>query len=963
MKAERWQRISQVYGQAVACAPGARTAFLDDACAGDSALRAEIESLLRHQLPSVAALDLMAKEIAAASPSAVVGARLGPYTIRALIGEGGMGQVYRAHDSELGREVAIKVLPPIFALDADRRARFEREARMLASLNHPNIAAIYGIAEGEGLRGLVLELVEGDTLADRLRAPASGARNGSGVTVKEALLTARQIVEALDAAHEKGIVHRDLKPANIKLTSDGTVKVLDFGLAKAALDHDLGRHSSGPEGTPVGETRAGVVLGTIAYMSPEQAQGLRVDKRTDIWAFGCVLYEMLTGTPAYVGATAADTISAILEREPDWSAVPPTTASSILALLQRCLEKDPRRRLRDIGEALIVLDDAAMGPSLRAAIPGVHRRGTSHVSIGAAMIATAVIGGAIAWTLKPSSQPASPAVTRLALPVAPDQRPMERRGLAWSPDGRFLAYVADSISDFRLCVRAMEGVEIRCLAGTEGAAYPFFAPSGEWVGFFAGGMLKKVPVAGRNVTTVLDLSSRGGGDGGVWSPDDVIFFAGGDGIWSIPAAGGSQKRVTAIDHARGEISHRLPSLLPDGKTLLYTVWYGPGWDERELVAQRPEDQQRHLLVKGAATARYASSGHLIYTRAGAIMAVGFDASRLEVSGPPVTLLDDVREGPLNADYDLSPAGSLAYVRQSPGAYDRLPVLVDRKGVGRSLPGLMPAFYQNPVFSPDGRYLAVMVAASISDIWVYDFSRANFSRLATNGTSQYPVWSPDGKQIAYRATRLGRRNLFSQTLEGTAAEQRLTTGNRVQTPWSWSPDGTALAFDEAGAGTRMDIWTLPLAGTARPFLRERFNEIRPRFSPSGRRVAYMSDRSGRYEIYVESYPVPDRRWQISTGGGADVIWARDGTELFYRVGRKMMSVQVAGGADLMPSAPQFLFEGDYVFDGGPVVNVDVHPDGQRFLMIQASRPDPPTTHINVVLNLFEELKQRLPAATD
>ena len=363
MSGDRWARISQVYGEAVACAPVARAAFLDDACAGDWALRAEVESLLRHELPSVAALELMAQEMAATSPSVVQGMRLGSYTIQSLIGEGGMGQVYRAHDGELGREVAIKVLPPIFARDPNRRARFDREAKVLASLNHPHIAAIYGIAEGDDLRGLVLELVEGETLADRLRARTSAAGKASGLPLSEALGAARQIANALDAAHEKGIIHRDLKPANIKVTSDGIVKVLDFGLAKATSDDDDAVDGSLPVGAPVRETRVGVILGTVAYMSPEQAQGRRVDKRTDIWAFGCVLYEMLTGSPAFVSEKAAGTISAILEGEPDWSTLPPTTPPSVIRLLRRCLEKDQKRRLRDIGEALIGLEDALVTPT------------------------------------------------------------------------------------------------------------------------------------------------------------------------------------------------------------------------------------------------------------------------------------------------------------------------------------------------------------------------------------------------------------------------------------------------------------------------------------------------------------------------------------------------------------------------------------------------------------------------
>ena len=956
MTVERWGRISQIYSEAMACAPTARAAFLDDACAGDSALRAEVESLLQHELPSVAALDVMANEIVAVSPSAALGRRLGPYTIQALIGRGGMGQVYLAHDSELGRAVAIKVLPPMFALDPNRRARFDREARVLASLNHPHIAAIYGIAEGSGIRGLVLELVEGDTLADRLRARTSGAGSASGLPVKEALRAARQIAEALDAAHEKGIVHRDLKPANIKMTSDGTVKVLDFGLAKAASDHDEAGERSSPEGTPVRETRVGVVLGTVAYMSPEQAQGRRVDKRTDIWAFGCVLYEMLTGSSPFAGETAAHTIGMILERDPDWSAVPATTPTSVVALLHRCLEKDPRRRLRDIGEALISLENALVTP--KPIMTAAAARDDRHFSMPVAVALASVVTGTMIWGLSPRPVPASTTVTRVAVPVSSDQRPAALRGLALSPDGRHLAYVSDQAGRNRLAVRAMDGAETQVLPDTEGAAYPFFSPDGKWIGFFTTVGLKKVPVNGGTVVTVLALSSAGNGNGGVWRSDDTIFFGAGRTIWRISAEGGSPDRVTALERSKGEIDHRLPFLLPDGQTLLYTLRYGPGWDEQHIVAQRLGTGDRHVLIKGAATARYAPTGHLIYTRAGTMMAVRFDASRLEVAGVPVALEENIREGVPYADYDVSSDGTLAYVQQKPEAYNRLPVVVDRKGLALPLPGVAPARYQNPRFSPDGRRVVLETTGSISDLWVYDVTRATLARLTTEGSSQFPVWSADGTRIAYRATRSGSRNLFWKILDGPAAEQRLTTGEGVQTPWSSSQDGTTLAFVETSTQTGNDIWILPLVGerTVRPFLREPFDETQPRLSPTGHWLAYVSDRSGRNEVYVQSYPDPRQWLQISTDGGRDPTWARSGRELFYRNGEKVMAVEIAEGPSFKPS--QFLFAGDFV-RGEPNIDFDVDPDGRRFLMIQSSNQEPPVTHINVVLNWFGELKRRLP----
>jgi len=960
MSADRWARISQIYFETVACPPEARAAFLDNVCAGESALRVEVESLLRRELPSVGALELVAAQLATASPSAVLGTRLGPYTIQSLIGEGGMGQVYRAHDSELGREVAIKVLPPVFALDAGRRTRFDREARVLASLNHPHIGAIYGIAEGDGVRGLVLELVEGETLADRLRAKTTAGGDNRGLPVREALNAARQIADALDAAHEKRIIHRDLKPANIKITPDGVVKVLDFGLAKAASHQDDSPDGSPDAGTAVRDTRAGIIFGTLAYMSPEQAQGRRVDKRTDIWAFGCVLYEMLTGVPAFDGATAAHTIAAILEREPDWSRLPPATPPRVIALLHRCLDKDPKRRLRDIGEAVIGVEDAIASPVLPGVPAAGHRR-DRRLLMPLAVAVAAVVAGAAIWNVKPSSIPASPAVLRLAIPVSPDHQPAALRGLALSPDGRYLAYVSEQ-DGLRLAVRAMDGTDARVLPDTEGAAFPFFAPDGKWIGFFASGKLKRVPVDGGTVIIVLDLAAVGSGDGGAWRSDDTIFFGAGGEIWKISAAGGSPDRVTVIDPTTGEIGHHRPYLLPGGQTLLYTLRYGSGWDEQHIVAQRLGSAERHVLIKGAATARYASTGHLVYTRAGTMMAVHFDASRLEVSGVPVTFEEGIRAGVPYADYDVSPEGSLVYVQQKPEAFNRLPVLVDRNGIAHALPGVAPARYQNPRFSPDGRQAAFETTGAISDVWAYDFTRATLTRLTTEGSSQFPVWSADGRRITYRATRSGSRDLFWRSVDGTSAEERLTTRDGDQTAWSWSHDGTTLFFDETSTKSRRDIWMLELGAerTVRPFLREPFDESQPRLSPAGHWLAYVSDRSGRAEVYVQSYPNPVMRWQISTDGGRDPAWARDGRELFYRNGDKVMSVETAAGSVFKASPPRLLFAGNYV-RGEPNIDIDVAPDGQRFLMIQSSNQEPPVTHVNLVLNWFEELKRRLPAA--
>jgi serine/threonine protein kinase/Tol biopolymer transport system component len=966
MTSNRWKRISELYHSALGRNPGARAAFLDMACGSDADLRGEVESLLQHELPSTPALDVIAAAVAATPSSrSAIGARLGRYEVKSFIGEGGMGQVYRAHDADLGREVAIKVLHPIFALDATRRARFDREARVLASLNHAHIAAIYGIAEGDGFRGLVLELVEGDSLAERLRAAPSPSNRASPLPMRDALLIAHQLADALQVAHDTGIIHRDLKPANIKIASDGTVKVLDFGLAKVLTDHDHELSASlCPPGPRIGDTGVGAVLGTASYMSPEQAEGRQLDKRTDIWAFGCVLYEMVAGRPAFPGKTLSSTITSVLECDPDWSVLP-VTPPRIVTLLHRCLEKDPKRRLQDIGEARVCLEDVIANPLTG---PPVRDRSRTVFRLAFTVAIVAVIGS-VGWNLRPTPRIASPIIRRLGVPVSPDQRPAALRGLAISAQDRYLAYVFDQGGVFRLCVKDMSNSETKILEGTEGALLPFFSPDGQWIAFFSDGKLNKVPAGGGRVVTLLDLPSLGGAGGiggaggGVWGPRDTIYFSAGNaGIWEVSAQGGNATAVTVVERSKGEIAHRYPLLLPDGKTLLYTIWYGPGWDERQIIAQRLGSQEKRVLVIGADTPRYAPTGHLTYTRAGAVMAIRFDASVLDVSGTPVTLLNDLREGTPAADYDVSSHGSMVYVEQSPEGYKRVPVLVSRSGVVQPLPGFSPAYYQNPVFSPDGRRLALMITGSIIDLWVYDFKRATLTRLTTEGSSQYPVWTPDGKRIVYRATRSGLRDLFWKSVDGTTAEEQLTTSEQVQTPWSAARDGMTVAFTEDSNKTGTDIWVVPLAADrkSRPLLREQFNETKPRFSPSGQWLAYVSDRSGRPEIYVQSYPGGASRWQLSTDGGEDPLWARDGRELFYRNGAKVMLVKITEGAKFAAAAPRLLFEGNFVA-GEPTIDYDVDPAGGRFLMIQPSHPDPPVTHINIVLNWFEELKQRLPAA--
>jgi serine/threonine-protein kinase len=476
-----------------------------------------------------------------------------------------------------------------------------------------------------------------------------------------------------------------------------------------------------------------------------------------------------------------------------------------------------------------------------------------------------------------------------------------------------------------------------------------------WIGFFAQGKLKKVPASGGSVTTIVPNVA---GSPAAWGEGDDIYYAKGA-IFRVAAAGGGQaQRVTRVDHSKGEINHYNPVILPGSQALVYTIWRGPGWDEKDIVVQRLDGGTKKLLVRGAGTAKYVPTGHLVYSRAGALMGVRFDLSRLETMGAPVTLLDDVREGTRNADYDVSSAGSIAYVGQSPGAYDRVPVIVDRSGNATPLPGLRPAYYQSPRFSPDGSLLALMRTDAFIDILVYEFRRASATRLTTEGSSQDPVWSFDGSRVAYRATRSGTRNIWWRPVDGSSGEERLTKGQQVQTPWSASPDGAVLAY-----GQGSDVWLLPLTGDQPPsplIHDERANESWAQFSPDGRCLAYVSSRSGSPEVYVVPYPELKAGKQVSRDGGNEPRWAGSGRELFYRFGGQLMSVSIDADSACRPSSPRQLnISGDYISGTGPTIDYDVHPDGNQFVMIRPAQPDPPVTHINFLQNWFEVLKARLP----
>jgi serine/threonine-protein kinase len=889
------------------------------------------------------------------------GTRLGPYEVVAQIGVGGMGEVYKATDTNLKRAVAIKVLPASVAADADRLARFQREAEVLAALNHPNIAAIYGLERSGTTTALVMELVEGPTLADRIMQGA--------IPIDEALPIARQIAEALEAAHEQGIIHRDLKPANIKVRPDGTVKVLDFGLAKA-MEPAAGSSPSmsmSPTITTPAMTQAGMIFGTAAYMSPEQARGKPVDKRSDIWAFGAVLYEMVTGKRAFAGDDVSITLASVLMKEPEWGVLPPDLLSSLRTYLRRCLQKDRRQRAQAIGDVRLALEGAfeTAAPQTMVATtsPDVRwtRSAAFRLAAAAAVVASIGAGGGVWMLSRPTSEAAAP-IARLAMRLPADQRfdDLQNPLLAVSPQGTLVAYAAESGGRWQLHMRAIDGVESKALAGTEEATNPFFSPDGQWIGFFAQGKLKKVSVT---AGTTVALCEAPTGRGGSWAGDSIYFAATvGSGISKVSADGGAPTEVTALDRGKGEVSHRWPQVLPGGRVLLFTVWTGPGADEEQVQVQRLDSGERTVVVQGGGSGRYVASGHVIYARNDELFAVPFGLDSLRASAQASRLGDVVWRGGEGAQYAVSDNGVIVSMRGSPGRYERRLVWVGRNGRVEPL-AAPPRYYNgNAVISPDGRRAAVDIEAGAGGVWLYDFSRAVLVPLTTGkGSSQAPRWTADGTRIVYRGTRAGSRNLWWKTVDDTANEERLTRGELTQTPGSWSGDGQWLAYIESDPVTGSDIWALPSGGDRKPraVVRTPFFEAYPRLSPDGRWLAYTSNESGRVEVLVQPFPGPGGRTQISTSGGTEPVWAHDGRELFYLKGDAMMAVEIRTSPTLTVSASRMLFEGRYVLSPNTVASYDVSADGQRFLRVQPMHPDPPTDQIQVGLNWFEELKRLAP----
>ena len=891
-----------------------------------------------------------------------IGTQLGSHEITALLGKGGMGEVYRARDLKLKREVAIKILPEEFSRDSDRLSRFQREAEVLASLNHPNIANIYDLEEENGSRYLVLELVEGETLADRIeRGP---------IPVGEALAIARQICEALEVAHEKGIVHRDLKPANIKVRPDGTVKVLDFGLAKA-LDRpsvsnvdtmDMPTISAHP-------TEGGLILGTAAYMSPEQARARSVDTRTDIWAFGCVLYEMLVGTRPFEGEGVSDTLARVIEREPDWARLPARLLPALRTFLKRCLNKDPRERVQSIGDVRLALEGAfetALVPTTAPVVTSWRRA----VLVGAAAI---VAAGAIAVSLTwmAMRQPA-PRVSRLQI-ASPGSAEASvgynDRELAITPDGSKLIYSGNQGT--QIFVRALDSL-------TPVAVYTgrplglFTSPDGQWIGFTDGnGTLKKVAVAGGPAVTLATLDGAAS-SGATWAPDDTIILASENvatGLQRVSASGGSVEVLTRPDPAQGEADHLWPEILPDGRSVLFTITARTGGlDAARVAILDLQTRKRQVLLRGGTHAHYLPSGHLIYGQGGALRAVAFDLASRQVRGTPLTVVPDVVTSSNGGiDAVVSRDGTLAYLSVGGGAGPpRTLMWVDRMGNETPI-GAPPHPYFLPAVSPDGTRVAVFSNDEEEDIWLWDFVRTTFTRLtAAPGRDVVQVWTPDSRRLIFSSERSGGRNLFWQAADGSGAVERLTESPNTQYPMAVSPDGRQLIFSENTPQTDIDLMVLELDGTRRvtPLLQSRFAERNGTISPDGHWLAYEANDSGRFEIYVRPYPDVNRTLSpVSTNGGTQPIWARSGQELFYvSPTGALMRVGVARGSSWSATKPSVVVKEGYftnlVWWGR---SYDVSPDGSKFLMIKEGGPGGTTSPPSfvVVQHWFAELKHLVP----
>jgi serine/threonine-protein kinase len=955
MTSERWHQVTTIFHAARTRPAAERERFLSEVCGDDPSLRQDVDAML--------AADAAAGSFGAtplfSAPSLEPGALCGVYRIERLLGSGGMGDVYRARDTKLGRDVAIKVLPPAFTSNPERLARFEREARMLAALNHPHIGGIHGLQDSDDVRALVLELVEGETLAERIqRGP---------IRLSEALSIARQIADALEAAHERGIIHRDLKPANIKVRDDGTVKVLDFGLAKAASDDESRLGLTQSPTVTVGDTRAGAILGTPAYMSPEQTCGQATDRRTDIWAFGCVLFEMLAGERAFAGNTLVEISAAVLKSEPEWRALPAATPMRIRDLLRRCLQKDRALRLRDAGDACIEIIEALSTTPSAGPLAGRHavfRRRAATGALAAAVVA--VVASAFTWLLKPMAT--TPIVTRFPI-VIPDRQTFSstaRQFLAVSPDGSEMVYAADE----RLYRRVMSDIEAHPIPGTEGssAGDPAYSPDGTWLAFYSRveQAVKKIAIGGGVPVTLCQAPSAVGSLGLSWDASGILFGQAERGIMRVSPSGG--KPEVLVD-AKDDVLAG-PHMLPGGREVLFSLSNATGavrWDKAQVVVQDLRTGNRTVLVRNGDDGRYLPTGHLVYVVGGTVFAVPFDVAHLAVTGGPVPIIEGVRRAFLSglAELDISRAGSVVYVpgpastavaHVSLGVVDRTGGLVERLK-------LAGAAYDHPRVSPPTRKRLVFGIDDGIDanVFVYDLAGATVPRRLTfAGRNRFPVWSADGRRVTYQSDRDGDRGIFWQQVEGASPPERLTKPEpgTSHVPLAWSPDGTRLLFDIV-TGANFSLSTVSAAD--KKIIS--FGDVRSiyptnaAFSPDGRWVAYTQyTMPGAGGVFVQPFPATGVKYQISTIG-IYPTWSLDGKELLYEPTGRLIAVTVMTHPALSVGNPQQIAVPRWINSPDSDRTYDVTAHGTFIAVLPPEAAA--MSEIRVILNWTEELKRLVP----